>query len=74
MTVADLSVMEAELLVDETDIRNVKLGQEAKVRVDALEGVEITGEVTEIGSSAIARGAGRPHARGSGRPERASRL
>lgn len=58
MTVADLSVMEAELLVDETDIRNVKLGQEAKVRVDALEGVEITGEVTEIGSSAIARGAG----------------
>jgi HlyD family secretion protein len=58
MTVADLSVMEAELLVDETDIRNVKLGQEAKVRVDALEGVEIAGEVTEIGSSAIARGAG----------------
>jgi HlyD family secretion protein len=58
MTVADLSVMEAELLVDETDIRNVKLGQEAKVRVDALEGVEIGGEVTEIGSSAIARGAG----------------
>jgi HlyD family secretion protein len=58
MTVADLSVMEAELLVDETDIRNVKLGQEAKIRVDALEGVEITGDVTEIGSSAIARGAG----------------
>jgi HlyD family secretion protein len=58
MTVADLSIMEAELLVDETDIRNVKLGQEAKIRVDALEGVEITGEVTEIGSSAIARGAG----------------
>jgi HlyD family secretion protein len=57
MTVADLSVMEAELLVDETDIRNVKLGQEAEVRVDALEGVKIKGEVTEIGSSAIARGA-----------------
>ena len=43
MTVADLSVMEAELLVDETDIRNVKLGQEAEVRVDALEGVEDQG-------------------------------
>jgi HlyD family secretion protein len=57
MTVADLSVMEAELLVDETDIRNVKLGQQAEVRVDALEGVKIKGEVTEIGSSAIARGA-----------------
>jgi HlyD family secretion protein len=57
MTVADLSVMEAELLVDETDIRNVKLGQETEVRVDALEGVKLKGEVTEIGSSAIARGA-----------------
>jgi HlyD family secretion protein len=57
MTVADLSVMEAELLVDETDIRNVKIGQEAEVRVDALEGVKLKGEVTEIGSSAIARGA-----------------
>src|SRR5262245_26157220 len=56
MTVADLSVMEAEVLVDETDIRNVKLGQEAEVRVDALEGIKIKGEVTEIGSSAIPRG------------------
>jgi HlyD family secretion protein len=56
MTVADLSVMEVEILVDETDIRNVRLGQEAEVRVDALEGVEIKGEVTEIGSSAIPRG------------------
>ena len=56
MTVADLSVMEVEILVDETDIRNVQLGQKAEVRVDALEGVKITGEVTEIGSSAIPRG------------------
>jgi HlyD family secretion protein len=56
MTVADLSVMEVEVLVDETDIRNVQIGQKAKVRVDALEGLEITGDVTEIGSSAIPRG------------------
>jgi HlyD family secretion protein len=56
MTVADLSVMEVEVLVDETDIRNVSLGQEAEVRVDALEGAKIKGEVTEIGSSAIPRG------------------
>jgi HlyD family secretion protein len=56
MTVGDLSVMEAEVLVDETDIRNVALGQEAKVRVDALDRLEIAGEVTEIGSSAIPRG------------------
>jgi HlyD family secretion protein len=56
MSVGDLSVMEAEVLVDETDIRNVALDQPAKVRVDALERVEIDGQVTEIGSSAIPRG------------------
>ena len=56
MTVADLSVMEAEVMVDETDIRNLTLGQEAEVEVDALEGLEIEGEVTEIGASAIVRG------------------
>ena len=56
MTVADLSVMEVEILVDETDIRNVRLGQPAEVRVDALEGMKIKGDVTEIGSSAIPRG------------------
>ena len=56
MTVADLSVMEAEVMVDETDIRNLKVGQKAKISVDALEGVEIEGEVTEIGASAVVRG------------------
>jgi HlyD family secretion protein len=56
MTVADLSVMEAEVMVDETDIRSVRLGQPAEVRVDALEGLKIKGDVTEIGASAIVRG------------------
>jgi HlyD family secretion protein len=56
MTVADLSVMEVEILVDETDIRNVALGQKAEVRVDALQDLKVEGEVTEIGSSAIPRG------------------
>jgi HlyD family secretion protein len=49
-------VMECEIMVDETDIRNVKLGQDSEVRVDALEGIKIKGEVTEIGSSAVVRG------------------
>jgi HlyD family secretion protein len=56
MTVADLSIMEAEVMVDETDIRNLAVGQEAEVSVDALEGVTISGRVTEIGASAIVRG------------------
>jgi HlyD family secretion protein len=56
MTVADLSIMEVEVLVDETDFSNVRVGQAAEVRVDALEGVKIKGEVTDVGSSAIPRG------------------
>jgi HlyD family secretion protein len=58
MTVADLSVMECEVMVDETDFRNLKLGQEAEVKVDALEGLKLKGEVTEIGASALVRGTG----------------
>ncbi len=58
MTVADLSVMECEVMVDETDFRNLKLGQEAKIKVDALEGLKLKGVVTEIGSSALVRGTG----------------
>jgi HlyD family secretion protein len=56
-------------MVDETDIRNLALGQEAEIRVDALEGVKIKGEVTEIGSSAIPRGSaqgGTPSAQNTG--------
>jgi HlyD family secretion protein len=56
MTVGDTSSYEVEILVDETDIRYVTLGQSAEVRVDALEGMKLKGEVTEIGSSAIPRG------------------
>ena len=56
MTVGDVSEFEVEVLVDETDIRYLALGQGAQVRVDALEGMRIEGQVTEIGSSAIPRG------------------
>jgi HlyD family secretion protein len=56
MTIGDLSVIECEVMVDETDISNLKVGQPADIRVDALEGVKITGKVTEIGASAIPRG------------------
>jgi HlyD family secretion protein len=36
LTVADMSVIEAEVEVDETDIPNVKLGQRPKVTIDAM--------------------------------------
>ncbi len=53
MTLADLSVMEVEVEVDETDVVAVRLGQEAKVRVDAYPEMTFKGQVTEVGSSAL---------------------
>ena len=55
MTIADLSEMEVEVEVDETDVVGVRLGQGADVKVDALPDRVLKGTVTEIGSSAIAR-------------------
>jgi HlyD family secretion protein len=53
LTVADMSVIEAEVEVDETDIPTVQLGQIAKVTIDAMTGRTFTGKVTEIGNSPI---------------------
>lgn len=53
LTIADLSVIEAEVEVDETDIPNVKFGQSAKVTIDAMPGKTFTAKVTEIGNSPI---------------------
>jgi HlyD family secretion protein len=53
LTVADMSVIEAEIEVDETDIPSVALGQKAKVTIDALPDKSFTGKVTEIGNSPI---------------------
>lgn len=53
--IADMADVNVEVKVDETDIANVKLGQPAKVKVDALGETEIDGEVTEIGHSAVTR-------------------
>lgn len=53
MTIADLSVMEVEVEVDETDVIGIELGHKAEVRVDALPDQTISGKVTEIGSSAL---------------------
>jgi len=53
MTIADLSEMEVEVEVDETDVVGVKVGQKADVKVDALPSQVLRGTVTEIGSSAI---------------------
>ena len=54
LTVADMSIIEAEVEVDETDIPSVKFGQVAKVTIDAIPNKTFTGKVTEIGNSPIA--------------------
>jgi len=53
LTIADMSVLEAEIEVDETDIPNVSLGQIAKVTIDAVPNREFKGHVTEIANSPI---------------------
>jgi HlyD family secretion protein len=53
MTIADMSDITAEVLVDETDIIDLRLNQRAEVRVDALGEVVLTGFVSEIGNSAL---------------------
>jgi HlyD family secretion protein len=58
MTIADMSVITAEVKVDETDIVNVKLGQEARIKVDALGDKVLMGHVSEVGNSALTRSGG----------------
>lgn len=58
MTLSDMSVVTAEVKVDETDIVNIKSGQEADVAIDAVPGKVFKGKVTEIGSQAVLRSSG----------------
>ena len=58
MTIADMSVVTAEVKVDETDIVNVKIGQPAEVSVDAIPGKSFKGHVTLVGDQALLRSSG----------------
>jgi HlyD family secretion protein len=58
MTVADMSLITAEVKVDETDIVNVKLEQLADITVDAIPNKTFKGRVIEIGNTAILRSTG----------------
>lgn len=58
MTIADMSVITAEVKVDETDIVNVHLGQSAEVTIDAIPKKIFHGTVSEIGDNAIVRSSG----------------
>jgi HlyD family secretion protein len=58
LTLADMSVITAEVKVDETDIVNVHLGQSAEVMIDAIPKKIFHGTVSEIGDNAIVRSTG----------------
>ena len=58
MTIADTSVITAEVKVDESDIVNVQPGQSAEVSVDAFPNQKFKGVVTEIGRNAVLRSTG----------------
>jgi HlyD family secretion protein len=58
MTIADMSLITAEVSVDETDIVNVQVGQPASISIDAIPNKTFVGKVIEIGNSAILRSSG----------------
>jgi HlyD family secretion protein len=58
MTLSDMSVVTAEVKVDETDIVNVRNGQDTDVTIDAVPGKIFKGKVTQIGSQAVLRTSG----------------
>ena len=58
MTIADMSVITAEVKVDETDIVNVQLDQIAEVTIDAIPNRTFRGKVIEIGNTALLRSSG----------------
>ena len=58
MTIADMSIITAEVHVDETDIVSVKLDQPAEVTIDAIPNQVFKGKVIEIGDTAIVRSTG----------------
>ena len=53
LTIADMSVIETEIEVDETDIPFIRVGQPARISIDALPNQTFQGRVTEVGNSPI---------------------
>ena len=58
LTIADMSLVNAEVMVDETDIPNVKAGQPAEITIDAYPGQVFKGHVADVGEEAILRTSG----------------
>jgi HlyD family secretion protein len=55
LTISDMSEVEAVMMVDETSVPLVKIGQKATLSIDAYPNKKFEGTVTEVGSSPIAK-------------------
>jgi HlyD family secretion protein len=58
MTISDMSYVTSEVMVDETDIVNVRVGQPATVTIDAMPGQSYPAHVTAVGDQAVLRSSG----------------
>jgi HlyD family secretion protein len=58
LSIADMSRMEVEAEIDETDVVDVRLGQKVKIKVDAIPDTSFVGNVTEIANTAVTRNRG----------------
>jgi multidrug resistance efflux pump len=56
--IPDLSRMINKTMIDEVDISKVKVGQEVRIKLDALSGVQLKGKITKIATLAVDKGAG----------------
>ncbi len=63
LTIADMSVLETKIKVDETDVARISLGDSATVEIDAFPDTTFVGRVVEISNSSIKLAAGGPRAR-----------
>ncbi len=60
LTIADMSVFETKVRVDETDVSRIKLGDSAVVQIDAFRDTTFTGRVTQISNSSVTTAAAQP--------------
>ena len=58
MTISDLSVVQAKVQVDETDVIRLRLGDSVEVSIDAFPDTTFTGRVTKVSNSSIQNGSG----------------
>lgn len=53
LTIADMSVLETKVKVDETDVARISLGDSAVIQIDAFPDTTFIGRVTQISNSAV---------------------